>query len=197
MKKYIITSVVMLAVFTAFIPASFAGNYDVDKAHSSIAFNVKHMVLAKVNGKFADYDVDLNYDEKDITKSSVSAAIKVSSIDTGVKDRDNHLKSSDFFDSEKFPEIKFVSSKVKKSGDSYILSGSLTMRGVTKQVDILFKYNGTLVDPWGNTRAGFEGNLTVNRLDYGISWSKTLDNGGLVVDDKVNIELLIEAIKKK
>ena len=173
------------------------GNFSIDKAHSQINFNVKHMVLSKVQGNFSEYEADLNFNEKDVSKSSVAAVIQAASISTDNEDRDNHLKGPDFFAAEQFPSLEFNSVKVTKSRDGYTLYGNLTMHGVTKKVQIPFEITGVIDDPWGNRRAGFEGHFTIDRQDYGVSWSKTMDTGGLIVSNKVNIELNIEAIMNK
>ncbi len=173
------------------------GNFAVDKAHSQINFNVKHMVLSKVQGNFSEFEIDLNFNEAEVTKSSVTAVLQAGSISTANEDRDNHLKGADFFAAEQFPTLEFASTEVTKAEDGYILHGHLTMHGITKKVQIPFEITGIIDDPWGNRRAGFEGHLTVDRQDYGISWSKTMDTGGLIVSNKVNIELNLEAIMNK
>jgi polyisoprenoid-binding protein YceI len=155
------------------------------------------MVLATVRGEFTDYSANILFDENDVTKSSIEGSIKVASINTGNEKRDNHLRSSDFFDAENHPEITFKSRSIVKDGDDYAMLGSLTIRGVTRDVQIPFHIVGTLLDPWGNKRLGLEAELTINRQDYGVSWNKALDNGGVVVSDDVKIELIFEGIRKK
>jgi polyisoprenoid-binding protein YceI len=174
-----------------------ADKYSADPSHSSIGFAVKHMVVSKVKGDFNDYTVNIVYDDKDITKSSVEVAIKTASIDTKQAKRDEHLRSPDFFDAAKFPEITFKSKRIEKSGEGYAAVGDLTMRGVTKEITLPFTIAGVITDPYGNTRLGLSGGVKINRQDYGVSWSKSLDNGGLVVSDDVEIEIEIEAIKAK
>lgn len=171
--------------------------YKIDKAHSRIGFSVKHMVISTVRGEFSEYDASVVFDEKDVTKSTLEGTIKVASINTNNERRDGHLKGADFFDVENYPEIKFKSSKVEKKGDKYVMHGDITMRGVTKHIDIPFTIVGTVTDPGGNIRIGIEAELTINRKDFGVSWHKTLDNGGLVVSDEVKIELFFEGIKVK
>jgi polyisoprenoid-binding protein YceI len=166
--------------------------FNIDKAHSHIEFEVSHMVISEVNGEFHDYEVNLMFDANDVTNSSVETRIKVASIDTDQEKRDNHLRSSDFFDAETHPEIVFKSKKIEKSSDEYIAHGDLTIRGVTKEVALPFKVKGPIKDSYGNTRIGVEASLTINRQDYGVSWSKTLDGGGLVAGNEVKIGIQAE-----
>ncbi|RMG42981.1 MAG: polyisoprenoid-binding protein, partial [Methanobacteriota archaeon] len=158
-----------------------ADRFEIDPVHSSIDFYVKHMVISTVPGEFREFSGVIYYDPNDITQMRAEVTIKTPSIFTDNPKRDKHLKSPDFFDVEKYPTITFVSKRVEKKGDGYVMVGDLTMHGVTKEVEIPFQVNGTIVDWKGNTRLGMEGTLTLNRQDYGVSWSKTLDNGGLVV----------------
>jgi polyisoprenoid-binding protein YceI len=174
-----------------------ADKFAADPSHSSIGFAVKHMVVSKVKGYFNDYTVDIVYDDKDLTKSSVEVAIKTASIDTKQQKRDDHLRSPDFFDAAKFPEITFKSKRIEKSGDGYVAIGDFTMRGVTKEISLPFTFAGVVTDPYGNTRLGLSASTRLNRQEYGVSWSKTLDSGGLVVSDDVEIEIEIEAVKPK
>ncbi len=171
--------------------------YTFDKAHSSIAFAAKHMVITKVRGEFNEYTGSIQYDEADITKSSVTVTIKTASIDTKNQKRDDHLRSADFFDAEKFPEITFKSKKIEKTENGLVMTGDLTMHGVTKEIRIPFEITGVVKDPWGNTRMGASAALTINRQDYGVSWNQSLDAGGVVVSDDIEIEIEIEAIAAK
>ena len=173
-----------------------ADTYKTDPAHSAVTFAVKHMMLATVKGKFDEFEGTIVYDEEDITKSSVTFTIKAASINTGNESRDKDLRGANFFEVEKYPEITFKSKQIVKEGDGYVAIGDLTMHGVTKEVKIPFTFLGKVKDPWGNTRIGVEGSLTLNRRDYGILYSKTLDNGGLVVGNEVKVEFSIEAIKQ-
>lgn len=174
-----------------------ADSYSIDTAHSSIGFSVKHLMVTNTKGQFKDYTGTLIYDAKDLGQSKVKVSINVDSINTDNNDRDNHLRGADFFDTQKFPTATFESSKIVKKGNGFEALGKLTIRNVTKEVRIPFSLNGPVKDPWGNTRIGIEGGLTINRQDYGVSWSKALDNGGLVVGNDVKIELVIEAIQAK
>ena len=191
--RFIFSIVVVGFLFTG---SQAADKYVVDKSHTNIGFTVKHMLIATVPGKFNDYSIDFMFDAKDLNKSSVKATIKTASINTDDEKRDEHLRSPDFFDAEKYPEITFQSSSIMKKGDDYIAKGTLTMRGVSKEIELPFKVLGPVQDPWGNTKLGVEASLTVDRQEYGISWSKALDAGGLVVSDDVNIKLDVEMNKE-
>ena len=174
--------------------ASGTDTYTVDRSHTTVGFTVRHLVINKVRGKFNDFSGTIAYDENDITKSSMQGTIKAASIDTDHAKRDNHLRSPDFFDVAEHPEITFTSNSVVQGNDGLILVGDLTMRGTTKEVQIPFEITGKIKDPRGNTIIGFEAALSIDRQDFGIAYSKTMDNGGLVVGNQVNIELVGEAI---
>ena len=174
-----------------------ADQYAVDPAHTAVGFAVQHLVISTVKGSFPEVSGDIFYDEADVTKSSVKVTIQASSINTNNPDRDKHLKSADFLDATQYPTLVFQSAKVEKQGDSYLCVGNLTIHGVTKEVSIPFEIAGKVKDPWGKTSIGIEGSLTINRHDYGVSWNKTMDNGGVVVGDKVKISLNVEAVLKE
>ncbi len=188
--------VLIALLFTVGLAFS-ADTYQVDPNHTAVQFSAKHLLISTVTGKFKEFSGTISYDDKDITKSSVSGTIKTASLDTGVADRDNHLRSADFFDVEKNPEITFKSTKIEKSGDGATVTGDLTIKGVTKEVKFPATVNGPIKDPWGNSRLGFSFALEINRMDYGISWSKTMDNGGLVVSKEIKIQIDGEAVAKK
>jgi polyisoprenoid-binding protein YceI len=193
-KRLIIFLFVILAATFAFS----ADTYVVDPSHTNVGFSAKHLVITTVSGRFKDFTGTIIYDDKDITKSSVDGTIKSASLDTGNADRDAHLKSADFFDVEKNPEITFKSTKVEKAGDGAKVTGTLTIRGVAKEVTFPATVTGPIKDPWGNTKIGISaGPLTINRQDYGISWSKKMDSGGLVVSDEIKIQIDAEAAAKK
>ncbi|MEA2239134.1 MAG: hypothetical protein QOC81_3858 [Thermoanaerobaculia bacterium] len=175
-----------------------AETFVVDKAHSEATFQVRHM-MSKVSGKFDDFSGKIELDRTKPGASSVEFTVKTASINTGVADRDKHLRSADFFDAEKNPEITFKSTKIvpTKTKNVYAVTGDLTMRGVTKHVTIPVEFNGFGKDPWGNERAGFSLTTTVNRKDYGINWNKALDNGGFLLSDDVTINVNLEAQKAK
>lgn len=170
--------------------------YTPDPAHTTVGFSARHFVITKVRGHFKEFSATIMYDEQDITKSSMQGTIKVASIDTSNQKRDDHLRSGDFFDAAKFPEITFRSTRVEKRGDAYVMVGPLTIRDVTKEVAVPFNLTGKVQDPGGKERVGFDAYLKINRKDFGVSWDKKMDNGSLIVSDDIDIELLVEAIKK-
>lgn len=184
-------------VLTLFLSAYAAGTreYKIDNNHSTVGFSVPILGgLSQVTGKFSSFDINLQADEKDIAKSTVRAVIKTASIDTGIDARDNHLRNADFFDAEKFPEIVFQSTSVKKRGKGFVATGDLTMHGVTKQIELPFTVTGT-VKKDGMTNVGYRAQLTLNRRDYGINYThKTTPNfiGDMIA---VDIELVTKAIK--
>ena len=171
--------------------------WNVDSDHSTIGFQVSHMVISKTNGKFTDYRGFIEMDPDAEKVSKIEAVIQTSSIFTDHEKRDGHLRSPDFFDVDQYPTMTYTMKNYKKSGDTYTAIGDLTLHGVTKQVTLVGSFNGVVQDPWGNTRAGFTGEGTINRQDFGMKFSKTLDNGGLLVGDEVKIKLEIECIKEK
>jgi len=172
------------------------GKWDIDVGHSAVHFYVRHMVISKVHGRFAKWSGQLSFDPADLTQAKVAVKIDAASIDTQVADRDAHLKSPDFFDVAKFPELSFTSKKVVKSGDGYQLTGDLTMHGVTKEVTLDADFAGTGKDPWGNERAGFSAKGHLDRRDFGLTWNKALETGGLLVAEKVEIAIELEAVKQ-
>jgi len=185
---------IVLALIAVLVLAigAFAGTWEADHAHSSINFSVSHMVIATVHGTFGDFDGTLDWDGKDIATGKTEFTIQTASISTNNERRDGHLKSPDFFDVEKYPTITFKSTKViLGEGKAFQLVGDLTIRDVTKSVTFDCTYNGT-VDLGKMIKSGFSATTTINRQDYGVSWSKTLDNGGLVAGDDVTIELELE-----
>ena len=173
-----------------------ADRYEIDPVHSEVGFSVKHLVINNVRGKFADFAGAILYDESDATKSSVNVTVKTASITTGNTLRDGDLKSANFFDVAKYPELTFQSKRVEKRGEGYVAVGTLNMHGTSKDISLPFAINGKIKDPWGNQRIGIEAGLTINRQDWGINYSKVTDSGGLVVGNDVKIELNVEAIKK-
>ena len=166
-------------------------NYTIDPVHTSVQFSVKHMVISNVHGIFRDVNGTIHYDPKDPTKGSVEVHIKAASITTGSDNRDNHLRSPDFLDVEKFPELTFKSTPIEKSGDGYIARGPLTIHGVSKDVAIPFTIGGTIKDAKGNTRLGAEASVTINRKDFGLIWNRAVE-GGMLVGDDVKIDLGVE-----
>jgi polyisoprenoid-binding protein YceI len=190
------TALVTLATLAA-LPAQAAESYKIDPGHSDVSFQVRHM-LTQVRGKFNDYQGTVNLDPAKLESSSVDFSIKATSIDTGVADRDKHLRSADFFDTEKFPEISFKSKTIKKTGkDTYNVTGTFTMHGVSKELTLPVSFLGTVKDPWGNQRAAFAAETTLNRKDFGIVWNKALDSGGALLGDDVKVAINLETVKAK
>lgn len=175
------------AVFAFATVAAFAGEYKIDPVHSTLGFGVRHLGISTVHGKFTDFDGVISYDEKDPSKSSVKVTIKTASINTGNDTRDKDLRSDNFFDVAKYPEITFQSTSVKKNGDDWVATGNYTMHGVTKSLELPFTLSGPVKDPWGNQRIGVESSTKVNRSDYGI----TADKG--LIGEEVKIDLTVEA----
>lgn len=173
--------------------ALFAGTYNVDASHSNVGFKVKHMMISNVVGKFDKFDGTFEYDEKTKTLKSLVGNIDVSSINTENEKRDAHLKDSDFFLAKDFNNIKFELSKIE--GDKAF--GKLTIRGVTKDVELDFENNGTIKDPWGNTRVGLALSGKINRMDYGLKYNKVLEAGGVAVDEIVKLDIQLEGILAK
>jgi polyisoprenoid-binding protein YceI len=194
LKKMIWASVLSLFLVSTVFSAD---KYTLDPVHTSIEFSVRHLVINNVKGKFTDFSGTLLYDDGDITKSSVSVSIKAASVNTGTPNRDNDLRSANFLDAEKFPEITFQSQRIEKREDGYLAVGTLTIHGVSKEITLPFSITGKIKDPWGGTRMGIEVALTLNRRDFGMNYGKTLDGGGLVVGNDVKIEIAAEAVKAK
>jgi polyisoprenoid-binding protein YceI len=192
-----VTAAFALTAALAALPAAAeVATYTVDKAHSEATFQVRHLV-SKVSGEFRQFDGTIKMDPANLAVSSVTFTIDASSIDTDVADRDKHLRSDDFFAVEKYPTITFESTRIEAMGSNeYAVTGKLTMRGVTKEITLPVTFLGEVKDPWGNTKAGFETSTTLNRQDYGINWNKTLDQGGVLVSDDVNVDINLEVLKQ-
>ena len=198
MLKRIVLPVLLFAV-TAVAQVATSRPYPIDNNHSTVGFSVPILGgLSQVKGKFTDFAITLNNDEKDITKSSVSVVIKASSVDTGIEGRDRHLRNPDFFDVEKFPEITFKSERIEKKGKQFIAHGPLTMHGVTKQIALPFTVTGTFKNPTNNkTSVGYSATMILNRRDYGINYSRQ-DSPTFVGDNiTVEIELVTRALDAK
>lgn len=170
--------------------------WDFDLSHSSVNFHVRHLMVSKVHGRFASWSGTLQLDEADLTKSNLEVTIDAASVDTKEPKRDDHLRSADFFEVEKFPHLTFKSTKIEKTDDGYALTGDLTIRGITKSVTLEVEGGDTVKDPWGGTRTGFSAKTSISRKDFGLTWNVALEAGGFVVGDKIEISLEIEAIKK-
>lgn len=177
--------------------AAAADEYRIDPVHSSIAFSVKHMVISRVKGHFNEFEGVIHYDEKHPENSSVSVTIKAASIDTNNKKRDADVAGEQFLEAEKYPEITFKSSAIERKGDGFVAVGTLTIHGVSKKIRLPFSLGGVITDPWGNTRMGLESSIEINRQDFGLSFNRKLESGGLLVGDTVKIDLAIEAVKVK
>ena len=170
-------------------------NWKVDTAHSKLGFSARHMVISEVEGQFKDFDINVDAGE-DFSDSEVEVTIKTASIETGNSDRDNHLRSSDFFDAENHPEIKFVSSSLEKiSDEEFKLKGDLTIRGITKPIDLDVSFGGKVKDPWGNERVGFQLEGKLNRFDYDLKWNSLMETGGAVVGKIIKLNCHVELIK--
>jgi polyisoprenoid-binding protein YceI len=175
-----------------------SGTYNFDKAHSFIGFKVKHMGLVEVPGFFRDFTGTIIYDAKDPSKSSVEFAAKATSVDTGVGGRDNHLRSPDFFEVEKFPELTFKSTKVEKKGRGWVVTGDFTLKGVTKSISLPFNVAGFLpADQRSGGKMGVTAETTINRRDYGVNYGSNMPNGTAVLSDDVKISLQVEANRPK
>ena len=174
-----------------------AARYDIDVAHSSIQFKVKHLGISTVTGRFKQFIGFISADEKNATKSKVEVTVDITSVDTQNEKRDEHLKSPDFFDAAKYPSARFVSKKVSPVQDGkFTVGGDLTLRGVTKPVTLDAVFEGKAKDPWGAERAAFTATAVINRQDFGIKWNQVLDNGGVMVSDEVKLEFEIEGVVK-
>jgi len=168
--------------------------YTIDKAHSEVTFQVRHL-LTKVRGRFSDFSGTVHVDEEEPGNASVSLTIDAASVDTNNADRDQHLRSDDFFAVATYPTITFESLRiVRTSTERYDVTGTLTIRGIAREVTLPVTYLGIAKDPWGNARAGFETDLTINRKDFGLLWNAALETGGFLVGDEVRISLSIQAI---
>ena len=170
------------------------GDYKVDPGHSVIGLNPA-LEISLVRGRFKDFTSTIHYDAAGRDKSTVEFTAKVESIDTGVTGRDNHLRTADFFEVAKFPEMTFKSTKVEKKGKGYVMHGDFTLKGVTKQISFPFAVTGAIKDNRGNVRFGVAAETKINRRDYGITWGAKMPNGGLNVADEVTIDLQLEAVK--
>ena len=189
-------SLATLSLFSLAALAAEPATYTVDGAHSSVGFKVRHLI-SKVSGSFNEFTGAIVGDPKSPETASVAFTIKAASIDTANEQRDKHLNAPDFFDTAKFPEITFKSSKITpKGGDKYDVAGTFTMHGVSKEIVLPVTFGGVAKDPWGNERAGFSIQTTLDRKDYGIVYNKVLDQGGTLLGDDVEISIEIEAVKK-
>ena len=172
-------------------------NWQVDGAHSAVNLTVRHMVISKVRGRFTRWNAKLALDTADLSRSAVEVEIDAASIDTGVGDRDTHLRSADFLDAGKFPTLRYLSRRVEApSKDRLRIVGDLTIRDVTREVVLDVEYGGQGKDPWGNQRVGFSATTSINRKDFGLTWNQALETGGLLVADRLDIEIELQAIRQ-
>jgi polyisoprenoid-binding protein YceI len=192
-----IPSLILAAVLAAGAPALAADTYQLDKAHTTVGFQIRH-IFTMLSGKFTDFSGTIQVDRANPEKSSVEFTIQAKSVDTSEPRRDDDLRSANFFDVANHPTITFKSTSVKANGkDSFVVTGDLTMHGVTKAVALPVTLLGEGKDPWGNEKMGLETAVTLNRKDYGLTWNKTLESGGLLVGDEVKVQIGIEANKAK
>ncbi|GEL96772.1 YceI family protein [Cellulomonas terrae] len=184
-----------MSTATATLPAGLTtGTWAIDASHTEAAFTVRHAGISKVRGAVAVTEGTVTVGE-DLASTSVSVTLDPATVSTGDANRDGHLKSGDFFDVEKFGQWTFVSTEIRPAGTSYVIAGDLTIHGVTQPVELETEFNGTAVDPFGNTRAGFEATATISRKDFGLTWNAALEAGGVLVSDKVVIALDVSTIK--
>ena len=170
--------------------------FAIDKSHSEVIFQVRHLIT-RVRGRFSDFEGTIDFDEAAPERSRVQFSVKTSSIDTNEPQRDQHLRSADFFHAEQYPTLSFTSTRLEPAGDArFLVSGDLTIRGVTRSVTLPVSYLGTAKDPWGNEKLGFEAETTLNRKDFELNWNAVLETGGFLVGDEVKVSLSIQAAPK-
>ncbi|MFJ9464770.1 YceI family protein [Viridibacillus arvi] len=168
--------------------------YNVDQAHSHLAFQVKHMMISKVKGNFGSFTADIDANPEDLTGASIKFVIDVASVNSNNEDRDNHLKSDEFFDVEQFPKMTFVATNIKSTGGGeYEITGDFTIKDVTKSVTFEAEYGGKGTNPWGQEVVGFEAETKINRKDFGLTWNAALETGGVLVGDDIKINIELEA----
>lgn len=170
--------------------------WTVDPTHSEVGFKVKHMMFTNVSGRFGTFNGSAETEGDNFENAKIDFEADVTSIDTNNADRDNHLKSGDFFDAEQHPKLTFTATEMKKDGDDYKLTGDLTVHGVTKPVTLNVEYGGIAKDPWGNEKAGFSINGKLNRKDYGLTWNAALETGGVLVSDEVKLNIELQLVKQ-
>jgi polyisoprenoid-binding protein YceI len=171
--------------------------WEIDSSHSGIQFTVRHLVIAKVRGQFSRWSGTLAAPGAQFDRASLNVVIDAGSIDTGVADRDAHLRSADFFDVERYPEITFTSTEVARAaGDRLRVTGKLTIKGVTREVELNVEPLGLAKDPWGNERAAFSATTSIDRREFGLTWNQVLETGGVMVGDRIDIAIEIEAVRQ-
>ena len=186
------------AVVGLFASVSQAGTYKIDESHTQVGFKIKHLVISTVSGRFNKFSGEFKFDSKTGKLEGLKTSIDASSIDTNEPDRDKHLKSKDFFDVQKFKTLEFVAKDISNKDNKPIeIKGDLTIHGISKPVVLKVEFKGEATDPWGNQRAAFEASTKVNRKDFGLNWNKSLDKGGVMIADDVDIQIEGEAILQK
>ena len=174
-----------------------ATKWQLDPAHTHVEFSVKHMMFTTVRGQFSRFDGVVELDQDDPSNSSVQVSIETASIDTGVEDRDAHLRSEDFFDAESYPEITFTSTRVEgplSENETFEIVGDLTIHGITRPVTLEAEFGGSGTDPWGGTRAGFQAKTVIDRRDFDLTWNQALETGGVLVGNDIKISLQVQAV---
>ena len=172
-------------------------NWNIDNMHSEIGFKVKHMMITNINGSFGQFSATAETEGDDFSTASFNFSAAINSINTGVTDRDNHLKSDDFFNAEAFPELIFKSTAItKKDDENYVISGDLTIRDVTKHIDLAAEYGGIVVDPYGQIKAGFTINGKIKRSEFGLKWNALTEAGSIVVSDEIKLAAEVQLIKE-
>lgn len=193
-RRLVFLSVLALFAAGSVSQPAAAATWEIDTTHSELSFKIRHL-FSKTGGEFEKWSGTLQFDPENLSKGSVELTIDAATINTDNDKRDQHLRSDDFFDVDQYPEITFTSTRIAEEGDQWMLYGDLSMHGVTQEVAIPFEFHGAGPDPWGGTRAGFSGELTLDRKDYGIEWNQALDQGGMVLGNDVHIDIEIEAAK--
>lgn len=192
------TAIIGVLMLTVLLASAQKTKWTFDKAHSKIQFDVAHMVISEVSGQFHDYEGTILADKEDFSDAKIEFSIDVKSVDTDTEKRDQHLRSADFFDVEKYPKITFKSTSMKKAGEKqYKLTGDFTMHGITKTVTLDVKYGGTVKDSYGNIKAGFKITGTINRTDFGLKYNSVMESGGLLIGEEITIICKVELLKQK
>jgi polyisoprenoid-binding protein YceI len=196
MKRLMLSVIAAMALFVPQLGS--AAVWSIDPEHSTVQFKVRHLMVSNVKGNFEKFSGSVDIDEKDITRSRVQVTIDAASIDTRVVKRDEHLRSADFLDAARFPTLSFISKRVERAGaDRLKVAGVLTIRGVSRDVVLDVEGpSGAVKDPWGNTKSGASASTTINRKDFGLTWNKALETGGVVVGDEVLINIEVELQRK-
>lgn len=194
LRKLATTICLTVLVASPFVGTAAAGEFEIDGAHSSIDFSVRHFGVSNVKGGFAEFSGKIVFDKENLSKCSAHVTIVAASIDTRNEKRDGHLKSGDFLHVEEHPEITFEAMGFKAKGDGYVAKGKLTIRGITKNVEMPIEIAGPIKDPFGMTRLGIVGNLTIDRREYDLTWNKAMEAGGFFVGNDIKIEFSAEAV---